>query len=212
MRYNKNKKQDIKEKILNTAIKLFLCNGFRSTTVKELTDAAKIAKGTLYLYFKSKENILENIIDKFDKEYLEKAIETVNKCKGSFNDKFRTYHRYSTEYTKNNPQLMMVYNTLVGEIVGSGKKAEKMIRKIDENSRALIKSLLDEGKKEGSIKQNTNTELYAYMIMAIYAGMLLQWYVNKNTINAPEYARMFRDLILNEVLEKDTTQAKINKG
>lgn len=107
---------------------------------------------------------------------------------------------------------MMVYNTLVGEIVGSGKKAEKMIRKIDENSRALIKSLLDEGKKEGSIKQNTNTELYAYMIMAIYAGMLLQWYVNKNTINAPEYARMFRDLILNEVLEKDTTQAKINKG
>ena len=151
MRYNKNKKQDIKEKILNTAIKLFLCNGFRSTTVKELTDAARIAKGTLYLYFKSKENILENIIDKFDKEYLEKVIETVNKCEGGFSDKFRAYHRYTTEYTRDNLELMMVYNTLVGEIVGSGKKAEKMIRKIDEKSRAVIKSLLDEGNKEGSI-------------------------------------------------------------
>ena len=49
------------------------------------------------------------------------------------------------------------------------------------------------------------------MIMAIYAGMLLQWYVNKNMINAPEYARSFRELILNGVLERDITQAKIIK-
>jgi AcrR family transcriptional regulator len=46
-----------REEILRAAIRIFGKKGFAATCVEDIADAAKIAKGTLYLYFKSKEEI-----------------------------------------------------------------------------------------------------------------------------------------------------------
>ncbi len=46
-----------REEILTAAIKVFGKKGFAATSVGDVADAAKIAKGTVYLYFESKEEI-----------------------------------------------------------------------------------------------------------------------------------------------------------
>jgi len=46
-----------RREILAAAIKVFGKKGFADTCVEDIADAAKIAKGTLYLYFRSKEDI-----------------------------------------------------------------------------------------------------------------------------------------------------------
>jgi AcrR family transcriptional regulator len=46
-----------REEILTAAIKVFGKKGFAATGVGDVADAAKIAKGTVYLYFESKEEI-----------------------------------------------------------------------------------------------------------------------------------------------------------
>jgi len=46
-----------REEILTAAIKVFGKKGFAATCVGDVADAAKIAKGTVYLYFESKEEI-----------------------------------------------------------------------------------------------------------------------------------------------------------
>lgn len=208
----KNKQQDVKEKILQISMRLFLANGFRGTTVKELTDAAGIAKGTLYWYFSSKDEVLENVIDKFDKEYLQGAIEKVNNCEDDFVAKFKAYYKYTTEFTRDHPELMLVYSTLVGEIVGSGARAETKIREIDAKQRAFIKTLLDAGKKEGIVRKNVDAGIYAHIIMAIYAGMLLEWYINKDIIDARAYSRSFREFILNGLVETKITGQEAAPG
>jgi AcrR family transcriptional regulator len=43
----------------------FVRNGFASTTIEEITQKAGVAKGTFYLYFDSKEAILESLRDRF---------------------------------------------------------------------------------------------------------------------------------------------------
>jgi len=48
----------VKERIIDAGIRLFLAKGFAGTTTKELTDAAGVAKGTLYWHFTSKDRIL----------------------------------------------------------------------------------------------------------------------------------------------------------
>jgi AcrR family transcriptional regulator len=57
---------DVKETIIRESTRLFLANGFRGTSVKQITEAAGIGRGTLYWYFKSKEEILDSIFRKFD--------------------------------------------------------------------------------------------------------------------------------------------------
>ncbi|MEO0091008.1 MAG: TetR/AcrR family transcriptional regulator, partial [candidate division WOR-3 bacterium] len=53
----KKDKEKVKEKILTIAEEMFLKKGFFPTTVDEIAKQAKIAKGTVYLYFPTKESI-----------------------------------------------------------------------------------------------------------------------------------------------------------
>jgi len=54
--------QERKSEILNTAQMLFYKNGYESTSVADVIDAVNIAKGTFYHYFKSKRDLLDQII------------------------------------------------------------------------------------------------------------------------------------------------------
>lgn len=49
--------------IKNTALKLFAANGYHSTSISKIAASAKISKGLIYNYFRSKEEILSEIID-----------------------------------------------------------------------------------------------------------------------------------------------------
>jgi AcrR family transcriptional regulator len=59
------KKPDIRKgEILDAAEKLFAVKGYEAATVNDILSAVNIAKGTFYYYFKSKEDVLDAIIDK----------------------------------------------------------------------------------------------------------------------------------------------------
>jgi len=54
-----------KDEISLAAFKLFLENGYRSTTYAELIKTAGLSKGAFYHYFKSKEELFIEVIDRY---------------------------------------------------------------------------------------------------------------------------------------------------
>ena len=52
---------DKRERILRAAIRVFARKGFYSTRVSEIAKAAGVADGTIYLYFKNKDDVLISI-------------------------------------------------------------------------------------------------------------------------------------------------------
>ncbi|EGO65125.1 TetR/AcrR family transcriptional regulator [Acetonema longum] len=52
------------DEILDTAEPLFLANGYRKTTILDITKKMGVAKGMVYYYFKSKEEILEGLVNR----------------------------------------------------------------------------------------------------------------------------------------------------
>ena len=63
--------------ILDIAEHLFETKGFDNTSTNDILNEIGIARGTLYYHFKSKEEILDAIIDRLTKQLLEKAKEFV---------------------------------------------------------------------------------------------------------------------------------------
>lgn len=59
--------------ILDTAQRLFAKKGYEKCTVNDILNEIGIAKGTFYHYFKSKEEVLNGIIDRAAKQMLERA-------------------------------------------------------------------------------------------------------------------------------------------
>lgn len=74
-----------RREIMNKAIELFLDKGYDKTSVNSIVEELKIAKGTFYHYFKSKEEILYEIIDESVEEYSERIKKDLNVLSGAGN-------------------------------------------------------------------------------------------------------------------------------
>jgi AcrR family transcriptional regulator len=62
-----------RNEILDAAERLFSTKGYDKCTINDILDAVGIAKGTLYYYFKSKEEVLDAIVDRVTEIIAEKA-------------------------------------------------------------------------------------------------------------------------------------------
>jgi len=56
-------KQQRREDILNTARTVFFDKGFRDTTIDDIARAAELSRGTIYLYFGSKEEVYATVVE-----------------------------------------------------------------------------------------------------------------------------------------------------
>ncbi|MBI2341101.1 MAG: TetR/AcrR family transcriptional regulator [Deltaproteobacteria bacterium] len=59
---NRKKREGL---ILDAAIRVFARQGYPATSVSEIIDEAQVARGTFYLYFKSKKDVFNTLIDRF---------------------------------------------------------------------------------------------------------------------------------------------------
>ena len=65
--------EERKEEILDAAEKLFAAKGFDNTSTNDILEKVGIARGTLYYHFKSKEDILDGVIERITKRLTAEA-------------------------------------------------------------------------------------------------------------------------------------------
>jgi AcrR family transcriptional regulator len=186
----------MKDRIVKESIELFLRKGFKGTSIQAITDAIGITKGAFYWHFTSKDELLFEIIEKYEKELIDSLFEHMKGFQGDFLTMFYEYHKYINEYARNNGELCVLSTTLAAEISGSKSTAEKKIKAVYAKYIRFIRSLLEKGKKEGLFEDTFDTLLHAHVILAIHNGILLQWFMNRKTVDGPSLARAYRNVML----------------
>lgn len=196
-----------KEKLLESGINLFMKKGFKGTTIEDITNASNISKGAFYWHFPSKNDLLGLIMKKYDQEFVDKIISTVDATNSSFQKKFQYYHKLATEFAFHNRNLCVGFVTLAAELTGSGVEAEQHVDAIYAKYRVFIKRLIEQGKKENVVRDDLDSDIGAHIILAINAGMLLEWYMNQAAIDGQLFAKTYRDITLLGIL-KERDQSK----
>jgi len=74
----KLKKEEKRRQILEAAISVFARNGYFNSRVSEIAREAGVADGTIYIYFKSKEDILSAIFEEALQQFIESAKEELS--------------------------------------------------------------------------------------------------------------------------------------
>lgn len=69
---------DRKNEILDKAERLFIIKGYEKCTVNDILKEVNIAKGTFYHYFKSKEEVLDNIVLRYKDIVVSRSLEVIN--------------------------------------------------------------------------------------------------------------------------------------
>ncbi|WP_428897355.1 DNA-binding transcriptional regulator [Parelusimicrobium proximum] len=79
MTKEKTKEQKMRERIIHKAFNLMSKKGIEQVSMREIADSLKVSKPVLYYYFKDKEDLCKQIIDKHITGYIEHLLSETNK-------------------------------------------------------------------------------------------------------------------------------------
>jgi AcrR family transcriptional regulator len=105
--HKKVKSPDKRKAVLDAAMVVFSRNGFHETHVDEIAETAGVAKGTVYRYFKSKEDILKEII-KANNEILTKDLMNIFNKDGHMLELIKEAIAYYVEFFDSNKDLYKI--------------------------------------------------------------------------------------------------------
>ena len=103
----------MKEKLIEESIKLFVKNGYNATTIENITKKTGTSKGTFYWYFKSKEDLLTQILERYEHIYIDWIIAQLDVAEGDFTKKYKCFHKLATEFAYLNRNLCVVFTTFL---------------------------------------------------------------------------------------------------
>lgn len=106
-----------KKNLYDAALELFLTKGIHDTVIDDIVKKAGVAKGTFYLYFKDKYDIIDRLI--LDKSFIiiKQAVNEIEKIKSerdlSFDDTIIYFVEYIIDYFKEDKKLLrLIYKNL----------------------------------------------------------------------------------------------------
>lgn len=163
----RDKKRRIRE-ILEAARKIFISKGYLNTTMLDIAEEAELSRGTLYLYFKSKEEITFQVIVESFEMILNGLIDAVASNEKGL-DKLiamkNTYHHfYKHDFNQFYFTLFFDFK-LTRETLSNvdAKACLLVIREILD----LFTSVLDTGVKDGTIKVEGDLKTVSFTIMSM---------------------------------------------
>jgi AcrR family transcriptional regulator len=186
-------------KILDASMRLFNKKGYHGTSISEIAEATHLTKGAIYFHFKNKDSLLKEILNEYERTFLDQLFKEVQGLRESPMEKIKQMLRFTLNFPLKHRQLCLCLTILSVELYGSGPKYEKDLRRIYRKYHHFVKELITKGKEEGSIREEINPDLVALTIIGAHEGNLVQWMMNMNRIKGKDFAKSFMRFLLNAI-------------
>jgi len=187
-----SKKAPRRESIIGAAIEVFSKKDFQAASISEIAQRAGIADGTIYQYFKSKEDLFFSIpIEKTDefRSQLELHLEGIS---GAFN-KIRKFVWYFLYFFKTNPEYGRI---LMLEMRVSRSFVKTETYDFLKQSVSQVMNIIIEGQKEGVIRQDTDTYILRHLILGILEHMVSRWLLKGETYDLLEHHQEVSQILI----------------
>jgi len=202
-------KRDI---ILNSAIKVIAEKGYFSCRTLDISGDAGVAYGSLYQYFKSKEEILLSI---FRERwcFLIKQVEKVNKTITDPVDKLKAIFDYIFVSYELNPKLMKV---MIIDIPRVRQFYTKEDRKLYKRFFMGIEDIYKEGQDKGIFRNDVSPTIATFVIYGAVDATIRQYVYNPDFDNkkfpVAEASRQIMIYLNNGILVQRNTDQKRKKN
>ncbi len=165
------KKKVKRQLIIDAAIEVFSRNGFQNSTISQIAQKANVAEGTIYQYFKNKEDLFFSIpIDKTKEFYneLELHLQGIHGAENEIR-KFVWYYLYHLQENPEYARALML-EMRVNRNFAKAKAFEAyrpLTRKILE--------IIEGGQEEGIIRKDVNIYAIRHLILGMLEHVVTRW-------------------------------------
>jgi len=162
---------DLKQRIIQEALRLFSLKGFLSTSVQDILNAAHASKGGFYNHFKSKDELFFAVLSEARKIWRAKNLEGLDQTPSPMAKVERLLNNYRDQYLKDSSCLPggCIFVTFSVELDDQRPGLAQEVNRGFVNLKGLIRRLLEESKAAGELRSEVDTRAVTEMI---FAGML----------------------------------------
>jgi len=168
---------DKREAILRAAVKVFASKGFFNSKVADIAREAGIADGTVYLYFKSKDEILHSVFDRAMDEFI---AEGKREIAGIIepDKRLQKIARLHLERLSADRDLAIVFQV---ELRGSTKFMEEFSASGFAEYLDIIRQTIADGQRQGVFRQDLKPIVCAKILYGALDEMVTNWILSKKS-------------------------------
>ncbi|MEF8889397.1 MAG: TetR/AcrR family transcriptional regulator [Desulfohalobiaceae bacterium] len=192
---NQPKKSEKYEQILEAAIRVFARQGYYNSTISQVAREAGVGDGTIYLYFKNKDDILDNFFSYKTTQIFSQFKDEVDHCDNALDKLERLVACHLHEFEQNR-DLAVVYE------VETRMRRHLSDEKIKEMSRMyfdLVAQIVEQGQNEGTIRQNIPIHLVKQYLIGAVDEVITTWLYSSREYQLASMAEPLVNLFINGI-------------
>jgi TetR/AcrR family fatty acid metabolism transcriptional regulator len=175
-------------RILDAAVRIFADKGFYNAKVSEIARVAGVADGTIYLYFKSKDDLLISLFE--DRmERINANLRVALAEAGSPVDKLRRLLELQLALVESDPRLAEV---LTVELRQSAKFLREYRQTKFGEFLKLVAQPIEEGQRDGSLRADLDPPVVARALFGALDELALAWLLGPSPTSGDRAARRRR--------------------
>jgi AcrR family transcriptional regulator len=184
-----------KEQISEAAAKLFAANGFERTSVDEIAAKTKVAKGSFYYHFKSKEELLFALIEAGIDNVTSQISESIAKEKTS-SGKIDKLIEIQINYFNTHRDLCRIIFSELWRIESYWKRSAMSIQK---KYIRVIKTVIADGIKDKTFRSDLDPAATTTVLFGLISASVLDWAIFHPEINKKTMVKTIRSMILSGI-------------
>jgi AcrR family transcriptional regulator len=187
-----------RDELLDLAATMFAERGLRATTVRDIADSAGILSGSLYHHFKSKEQMVEEVLRDFldwlftrYQEIVGREADPLERVKGLFMTSF--------EAIEDRHAQVVIYQDEAKRL--SGLPQFEFVDARNREQRRMWVDVLKQGIKEGCFRPDIDVDL-VYRFIRDTTWVSVRWYQPGGPLTAEQVGRQYLAIVLGGITKE----------
>jgi TetR/AcrR family fatty acid metabolism transcriptional regulator len=181
--------------ILRGAIQVFARSGYFNAKVAEVARAAGVADGTVYLYFKNKDDLLVSIFNTAMQEFNARAQQELAAIADP-RAQLRHFAKLHFEALEANRDLAVVFQV---EFRHSTKFMEQFSETMLADYLKMLREILERGQKQGVFRASLNPKVVAKVIFGALDEMVTNWVLSHHNFKLTPLVDPVMDVFLHGI-------------
>lgn len=177
--------------IIDAALEVIAENGYHSSQVSKIAKRANVADGTIYLYFKNKEDILISVFNVKMGTFIKNIVDQIEKDQTAY-EKLLTLIKMHYKQLSELPYLATVAQL---ELRQSKPELRLEINRVLKTYLDVIDSIIKLGIKEGEIREDINPKIMRQMIFGTLDETVTTWVMKNQRYSLVEQAEDVHQLL-----------------
>lgn len=177
---------DRRQEILNAATKSFSLFGYKATTMDQVAKLANVGKGTIYTFFKNKEELFDEITTKLISDMEMAATNAINTSQ-SFQENVHLALYSMLEFRMEHQLTIKLFQEErdIGTPV-----VQQVMKKLERTILNFIKEKIDRAIEKNEIKP-CDSEITAFILLKLYIALIFDWERDREPLTKKEIANLF---------------------